>query len=142
DEVAELLEQLALALGADHPLGRLAVLEHDQRGDAHHVEAASDLGVVVDVQLGDGELAGLLRGDLVEDGGDHLARPAPLGPEVDEDGLAGAGDHLVKGGVSESGGHGDSSFVVGPVETGASYGLCNQPPGPVIPGPWAAKHTN
>ena len=47
------------------------------------------LGVVVDVELGDAELAGVLGGDLVEDRGDHLAGPAPLGPEVDEDRLVG-----------------------------------------------------
>ena len=56
----ELLEQLALALGADDALGRLAVLEDDERRDAHDVEAAGDVGVVVDVELGDLELAGLL----------------------------------------------------------------------------------
>ena len=66
-----------------------AVLEHEQRRDAHHVEAAGDVGVVVDVELGDRELARLLVGDLLEDRGDHLARPAPLGPEVDEDGRVG-----------------------------------------------------
>ena len=71
-------------------------------GDAHHVEAAGDVGVVVDVELGDRELAGLLGGDLVEDRGDHLARAAPLGPEVDEDGLGrGADDLLVEGGVGQ-----------------------------------------
>ena len=39
EELGELLEQRALALGADEALGRLAVLEDDQRRDAHHVEA-------------------------------------------------------------------------------------------------------
>ena len=61
EDVAELFEELALALGADQALHRLAVLEHDERGDAHHVEAAGDVGVVVDVELGDLQLAGLLR---------------------------------------------------------------------------------
>ena len=39
--------------------------------------------VVVDVELGDWS-TGLLPGDLLEDGGDHLARATPLGPEVDQ----------------------------------------------------------
>ena len=47
----------ALGLGADQPLGRLAVLEHDQGRDAHHVEAHGQIGVVVDVELGDRHLA-------------------------------------------------------------------------------------
>ena len=51
DELGEVLQQLALALGADEPLGRLAVLEHEQRGDAHDLEAARGVGVVVDVEL-------------------------------------------------------------------------------------------
>ena len=42
------------------------------------------------LSLAIGELAGLLGGDLVEDRGDHLARTAPLGPEVDDDRLVAA----------------------------------------------------
>src|SRR5688572_16951542 len=64
EELAQLVEQLPLALGADQALLGLAVLEHDERGDAHHVEAAGDVRVVVDVELGDADLAGLLAGDL------------------------------------------------------------------------------
>ena len=41
-------------------------------------------------------LPGVLGGDLLEDRGDHLARPAPLGPEVDEDGLSRSLDLLVE----------------------------------------------
>ena len=40
--------------------------------------------VVVDVEFGDLELARVFRGDLVEDGRDHLAWAAPLGPVVDQ----------------------------------------------------------
>src|SRR5262249_3919166 len=68
--VGEVLEQLALASGTDHALHRLTVLEHDQRRNAHHIEAASDVGVVVDVQLGDLDLAGMLVRHLAEDRGD------------------------------------------------------------------------
>ena len=42
----------------------------------------------------------------LEDRGDHLARPAPLGPEVDEDGLVEPRDGLVEGG----GGEGDDAM--------------------------------
>ena len=47
-------------------------------------------GLLVDVELGDRDLVAVLGGDLVEDRGDHLARPAPLGPEVDDDRLSDA----------------------------------------------------
>ena len=77
-------------------LAGCAVLENDQGRDAHDVEAAGQVGLLVDVDLGDPDLALLLAGDLLEDRGDHLARPAPLGPEVDEDGLVGAADRLVE----------------------------------------------
>src|SRR5262245_65084379 len=59
----------------------LAVGEDEQSRDAHDVVATGQIGVVVHVQLGDGDLALLLDGDLLEDRGDELARPAPLGPE-------------------------------------------------------------
>src|SRR4051812_49921241 len=99
DVLAELLQQLALALGTDEPADGLAMFEDDERGDAHHFEAAGGVGVVVDVELGDAHLAGLLGRDLLEDRGDHLARTAPLGPEVDDDDVgAVAGDLFVEGG--------------------------------------------
>src|SRR3954454_6464812 len=102
DVLAQLLEQLALALGADQPTDRLAIFEDDERGNAHHFEASGGVGVVVDVELGDAHLARLLGRDLLEDRGDHLARTAPLGPEVDDDHIgAGAGDLLVEGGVGQ-----------------------------------------
>ena len=47
------------------------------------------------------ELVGVLGGDLVEDGGDALARPAPLGPEVDQDRLVGRGDGFGEAGLGE-----------------------------------------
>src|SRR5690606_7253143 len=88
-------------------------------GDAHHVEAAGHVGVLVDVELDDLELAGLLLGDLLEDRGDRLARSAPLSPEVDQDGLGRAADLLVEGGVGDAL-HGVSSFRSGDTR---AYGL-------------------
>src|SRR4051812_32955307 len=85
-EVAELFHELALALGADHALLGLTVLEDDEGGDAHDIEAERQVRVLVDVDLDDADLAVLLVGDLLEDRGDHLARTAPFGPEVDQDG--------------------------------------------------------
>src|SRR5262249_14066123 len=101
DEFGQVLEELTLALGPDEALHRRAVLEDQQRRDAHDVEAAGRVGVVVDVELGHGQLALVLRRDLLEGGGDHLARPAPLGPEVDDHRALGALHRLVEGGVGE-----------------------------------------
>ena len=77
---------MRLAHGADLGGGQLAVLEQHQRRDPAHRVLARDLGIVVDVDLHDLDLAGMGRGDLVHDRPDHLAGPAPLGPEVDHDG--------------------------------------------------------
>src|SRR5271154_4302424 len=62
-----------------------AVLKQDHGGDAADVEAGGEGGVLIYVDLGDADFAGLLAGDLVEDGSDHFARATPCGPEVDED---------------------------------------------------------
>ena len=86
DEGLEIVEKLRLPLGAHDASGLLTVLEHDHGGNAHDAEATSNIGIVIDVELGDGQAAGLLVGDLFKDGGDHLARTTPLGPEVNDDG--------------------------------------------------------
>ena len=49
---------------------------------------------------------GVLLGELLEDGRERAARPAPRGPELDDGGLGGGEYRLVEGGV------GDSSEVV------------------------------
>src|SRR5665647_1169080 len=99
----ELLEQLTLALGSHDASGRLPVLEKDQGGDAHHIEPPGDVQVVVDVQLGHLQLALLLGGDLLEYGGDHLARATPFGPEVHEDRNVCGLDMLIKASVTQGG---------------------------------------
>src|ERR1035437_10046845 len=82
---SQLLEELTLALGSHDAGRRLATLEENKGGDAHHIEAAGDVEVVVDVQLGDVQLARLLGGDLFEHRSDHFARATPFGPEVHQD---------------------------------------------------------
>src|SRR5262249_58525985 len=46
DVLGELLEQLRLALGPDQALLHLAVLDDEERRDAHHLVAAGDVRVV------------------------------------------------------------------------------------------------
>src|SRR5579883_1649203 len=99
----DLLQELGLPLRTHDPGDRVPLLEEDEGGDAHDVEPAGDVEVVVDVELGDPQLAGLLGGDLLEHRGDHLAWPAPFGPEVHEHGDVRRLDMLVKGSVAQSG---------------------------------------
>src|SRR5439155_3426450 len=47
-ELGQLIEQLALALGADQALLQHAVVEDQQRGDAHDLVATGHVGRVVD----------------------------------------------------------------------------------------------
>src|SRR5207237_7983317 len=82
----EPLHQLWLGHEADDALDSLAVREQDHRRDARDAEVHRRVLVLVDVELDDPQLAGLLSGDLLQNGSDHAARAAPLRPEVDEHG--------------------------------------------------------
>ena len=64
----------------------MTVLEDDHGGNAHDAEATSNIGIVIHVEFGNGQAAGLLFSDLLKDGGDHLARTTPFGPEVNDNG--------------------------------------------------------
>jgi hypothetical protein len=91
---------------------RRAVLEDDQRRDRHDAVLGGRLLVLVDVELDDPKLVGLLVGDLLEARRDHTARTAPGRPEVDENGLVvleHLGLEVVVGHVGDVRGHGGSS---------------------------------
>src|SRR5688572_3327045 len=87
----------ALRLRADHGGRGLAVLEEDQRGYRGDAVSLLELVLRVDVDLDELELVLALRGDAVEHGRNCVARAAPLGPEVHEDGLVGLDDLLLEG---------------------------------------------
>src|SRR5579875_2867247 len=72
DVGVQLLEELTLALGTDDPQLGLPVLEQDHGGNAHDLEAACQLQVLVDVDLAQTQLAWVVRNDLVQDGSHHL----------------------------------------------------------------------
>src|SRR5688500_3813676 len=84
DVLAELTEQPRLGLETDDALNRLTVLEEQQGWNAAHAKLARHRGVRVDVDLGDGQNTLGLVGNLLEHRCDHLARPAPGRPEVDQ----------------------------------------------------------
>jgi len=80
------LDVLLRVTGAGQAVDQLAALEHEQRRDAADAVAAGHGRVLVDVQLADDGLARELRRHLIDRRRDHAARPAPFGPEVDQDG--------------------------------------------------------
>src|SRR3954447_6314687 len=98
-----MVEQVVLAPGTDEAALGLAVLEKDKGRHRHHLIPQGGLGVGVDVDLDDLEAVGLLGGDVLQDRSDGLARSAPGGGEVDEDGSVGGPHDLVEGGVVELG---------------------------------------
>src|SRR5205814_6521790 len=75
----------------------LAGAEEGNRGDAHDVERLRDPGVGIDVDLDDIDRALVLGGDLLHLRGDHLARSAPGGPEVNNDRLVVLENELLEG---------------------------------------------
>jgi hypothetical protein len=79
---------LALRYGADETVHRLAVLEGDHRGDRLDAELAGDGGMVVDVHLDQPHGTLGIGHRLLDDRRQGLARPAPGGPEIDQNGLA------------------------------------------------------
>src|SRR5215204_355047 len=67
---------------ADHTLARLASFEEDRRGDREQAEPRGDDRVFVDVELRELDVRVCMR-EVVQDGLDRFARPAPRGPKVD-----------------------------------------------------------
>lgn len=79
----------------------LAALHDDERRDRLNAELAGEQGLGVGVTLAHLELAGVLIGNLGNDGGDDAARAAPGGPEVNEHGHVGIEDFLFEVGCSQ-----------------------------------------
>src|SRR5207247_9869292 len=67
---------------ADSLATELAPAEVKQRWDTLDVEARGERGILVDVYLADGGAALVLAGNFVQHWREHLARPAPIGPEI------------------------------------------------------------
>ena len=86
-EAELLLELLERPEARPRPAAAAGLEERDRR-DAHDVERLREAGVGVDVDLDHVDLSVVLGGELLHLGRDHLAGPAPGGPEVDDDRLA------------------------------------------------------
>ncbi len=68
---------------ADEAVDRFSVFEDEEGWYALDLEGVGDDRVLIHVQFPKGYFSSILLGQLVDDGGDHSARPAPGGPEVD-----------------------------------------------------------
>lgn len=79
--------ELRLAHGADFGGGQLTVFEHHQRGDATNTKFGRHIAIVVNVHFGNLQFALVGCGHFVQDRGNHFARAAPFGPEVNHHGL-------------------------------------------------------
>src|SRR6266508_3427168 len=75
-------KQLRFGQEAHNALNGLAILEQDHRGNSGDAEALRAGHVAIHVQLGNFQRLALLLSDLLQHRRDHLARPAPLRPEV------------------------------------------------------------
>src|SRR5690606_21693169 len=76
--------QLRFGKGAHFGRLDIATLEQHQRRNAANAILGGRFLVIVDVELGDLELAGVILGDVVQDRGDHLAGATPFGPVIDQ----------------------------------------------------------
>src|SRR5215472_4758395 len=99
DEIGKVAQKRGLRLRADNLLHDLSVLEDAHSRDVHDPVALRDDRVVVDVQLDDVDLLAVLASDLLEHRAYHAARPAPLGPVIDDDWLGGLQHLSLEGSV-------------------------------------------
>ena len=81
----------------DYFVHRLPTLKKDECRDAHDLEIGGLLGILVYVDLIKIELTLLLPRHLLDNRGEHLARTAPSGPEIDERRFIGFEDLGIKG---------------------------------------------
>src|SRR3982750_4177479 len=88
---AEVLPDRSLDLSfrnrPDHPPALDAVPEENEKGNAVHAERRRRLWVLVAVEFGEADVVALGR-QLLDHRGDHAARAAPRGPEIDDRGTA------------------------------------------------------
>ena len=102
-EALDELGDLGLGNGADEPVDDLAVLEGEDGRDRLHLEGGRDPRVLVHVDLHELTDPSLASTAFSRIGPEGATRPAPRGPQVDDDGdLLGAGENvLLEGGIGD-----------------------------------------
>ena len=93
--------QLGLGQSAHFGGSKLTILEQHQGGNAAYAKLRGNVAVFVDVHFGDLNLLGMALGHFIQQGGDHLAGATPLGPEVNQNRLAGLENVGFKRGVGD-----------------------------------------
>ena len=94
-DLAEPLPDLRLGQRTEETVSDLAGHDRHDHRDALHLQGGAQLRIGVDVDLGEHERAVGFGGELLQDRPELLAGPAPLGPQVENDGHgARAGDDL------------------------------------------------
>jgi phosphoribosylaminoimidazolecarboxamide formyltransferase / IMP cyclohydrolase len=112
------LFELRLRRGADLAGGELAVLEQHQGRDRHDAELGGGVGVLVDIELDDLDLAVERLGNLFQRRRDHFARAAPFRPEIDHHRSGRLDDILIERGVGCFVDHGSTSLFRWTIVTG------------------------
>src|SRR5262245_62946348 len=92
---------VGLTARADQPIDLFAVLKDNQGRSALNAEPDHGALLLVDVDLSDGELSGVLVGKLGQDRGDHPTGRAPRRPKIDYHRLGGAEHVLVEVGSGD-----------------------------------------
>ena len=105
------IHDLLLRQGAHQLVNGLAALVDDHGRDVEYAELASVLLVLVNIDLGDLQGAGLLGSDLLKNGAYHAARATPWCPEIDQDGGIGIKDLILVGGIGDFNGFGHVYFL-------------------------------
>lgn len=78
--------EILLTARADDLIGYLTLLEKQQCGNGMDPILGGKILVVVNVDLADSDAAIELLCQVIQDGREHLARPAPFSPKIHEDG--------------------------------------------------------
>jgi hypothetical protein len=78
--------EIAFASQPDDLIGDLSLVKQKKRRDRADAVLGGHALVVVDVDLADLDAAIVFIREFVEDGRDHFARTAPLGPKIHKDG--------------------------------------------------------
>ena len=78
---------------ADDAVDGLAALEEDETRDSRHMILTGEPGILIRIELHETNPPGIRAGNFLDDRRQHLARTAPVGPKIDENGLV-ARQHL------------------------------------------------
>src|ERR1700749_1418165 len=121
------LLDLGLRKRADLRRRDLAALEDHHRRDAAHAVFLRHVRILVDVDLGNRDLAFHLRRQFIQRRCDHLARAAPLRPEIDHDRALGVEDVVLEGRIGDFKRHGNTLGLKLTVNLGTRRAKINAP---------------